>query len=226
MNPDSWETSLSLLVVILFFGSFIGFWYYHQKRREIVFKKIAGKIDVKFTKRGTKVILDELKKLRLFCLGGNTGHDVSNLLQGDHDDILVSIFDYKYSDGVFVYQQSAIHFSTQTVLFPKFTLLPRDLAEKLEKKSDNGDAPQTLSYPWLPDAYRIHGPLGCPIQTLMNKPFLSYLDDHEGLCVEGNGKQLIVYRYCHLVPPKRLSQFMEQGLHILGLIAGKSQRPC
>lgn len=213
------EALLSLFVIVLFFGGGIGIWYYLQKKRGKALENIADQINVNFINNGTEILLDELKKFRLFNLARNTQQYIFNLLQEDHSGIMVSIFDYKYGDGIFIYQQSVIHFRSQNDLFPKFSLLTKDLAEELDKKDSDRNKFPIFSPPELPDTYRLQGPQYFNMQALINKQFLSYLDEHKGFCVEGNDKQLIIYRYCHLVPPKKLSQFMDQGLHIMKLIA-------
>jgi hypothetical protein len=205
--------------MVLFVGGVFGLWYYPRKRRAKAFANIAGRIDVNFIKDGTEIILAELKSFRSFNLGGNTPQYISNLLQGIHDGIYVSIFDYKYSDGFFVNKQSVIYFRNETGLFPEFSLLPKDHAEELDKKFSNLNKYQVFLRPWLPAGYRLQGPKGSDMRALMDKQFLSYLEDNEDFCVEGSVTQLVFYRFCKVVQTDKLPQFMDQGIRIMRLIA-------
>jgi hypothetical protein len=219
MKPDNPEILFSLIVMVLFFGGIFGLWYYPRKKRVKAFEKIAGRIDVKFIKDGTQLILAELKNFYSFNLAGNTPQYISNLLQGTHEGSLVSIFDYKYSDGFYVNQQSAIYFRNETDLFLEFSLLPKDLSEKLDKKCNQLDRYQVFSRPWLPVGYRLLGPKGNDMRALMDRQFLSYLEANEDFCVEGSETQLLFYRFCKVVHPDKLPQFMDQGIRIMRLIA-------
>ena len=218
MKSDNLEFIFALIVIILLFGGGVGLWYFPRKKRQQAFENIAGLINVNFIKDGTQTILGELKKFRSFNLGQNTPQTIFNLLQGDLEEVFVSIFDYKYSDSIFVYKQSVIHFINQTDVFPEFSLLPKDIAEELDKKFNKVNNLYIFSRPWLPGTYRLQGSKNSDMRALMNDQFLSYLVNNEDFCVEGNEKQLIFYRYCHLVPPDKLSQFMDQGIHIMRLI--------
>ena len=221
MKPNGLEDLFALIFIVLFFGGAVGLWYYPRKKRKKAFENIAELLNVNFTKDGTEIMLGELKNFRSFNLGWKTPQYIYNLLQGDHDGIFVSIFDYKYSDGIFIYKQSVIYFRNRTDVFPEFSLLPKDLAEELDKKYNKVNKFYIFPRPWLPNTYRLQGPKGNDMRALMNKQFLSYLDDNEDFCVEGNEKQLIFYRHCHVVPPDKLFQFMDQGICIMRLIAKK-----
>ena len=131
MKADNLEMWFALIVLVLFFGGVFGLWYYPRKKREKAFQNIAERIDVHFTKDGTGFVLAELKRFRSFNLGETTPQYVSNVLQGVHEGISVSIFDYKFNDGFYVNQQSVIYFRNDTDLFPCFSLLPRAFAEEL-----------------------------------------------------------------------------------------------
>lgn len=219
MKPDNLEILFSLIVMVLFFGGVFGLWYYPRKKREKAFENIAGRINVNFLKDGTEIILTELKNFRSFNLGENTPQYISNLLQGIHDGISVSIFDYKYSDGFYVNKQSVIYFRNETDLLPEFSLLPKNFAEELDIKFNNLNKFRVFSRPWLPAGYRLQGPKGNDMRALMDKQFLSYLEDNEDFCVEGSEKQLVFYRFCNVVQPHKLPQFMDQGIRIMRLIA-------
>jgi hypothetical protein len=219
MKPDHLGIVCSLIVLVLFFGGVVGLWYYPRKKREKAFEDIARRIDVNFRKDGTDIILAELKKCRSFNLGGKTPQLISNLLQGIHNGTSVSIFDYKYSDGFYVNQQSVIYFRADNDLFFKFSLLPKDLAEELDKKFDSYKKFQLFSRPWLPAGYRLQGPRGSDMRALMDWQFLAYLEDNQDICVEGSERQLVYYRFCRVVPANKLPQFMGQGIRIMRLIA-------
>ena len=219
MKPDNPEILFPLIVMVLFFGGVFGLWYYPRKKRLKAFKNIAGRIDVNFIKDGTKIILAELKNFRSFNLGGNRPQHISNLLQGIHDGIHISIFDYKYSDGFYVNRQSVIYFRNKTDLFSDFSLLPKDLSEELDKKCNKLNSYHVFSRPWLPAGYRLLGPKGNDMRALMDRQFLSHLENNKDFCVEGREKQLVFYRFCKVVQPDKLPQFMDQGIRIMRLIA-------
>lgn len=49
------------------------------------------------------------------------------------------------------------------------------------------------------------------------EPVIAYCTRHPGMCVEGQGEQLIYYRRARLVEPVEIQDFFQEGLDVLDL---------
>jgi len=55
------------------------------------------------------------------------------------------------------------------------------------------------------------------VRTLFNHSVLSFYEDHAGLCTEGSGGLLVLYRIGHRVGPEHIRSFLEEGFKALAL---------
>jgi hypothetical protein len=73
------------------------------------------------------------------------------------------------------------------------------------------------SNPAFSKKYLLRGPDDAAVRSAFTMRVLMFFEAEEGLCVEGDGRALIVYRHSTRVKPEALREFIDKGIRIAGL---------
>jgi hypothetical protein len=235
------EGILFLVILVLAVGIGVGAYYHSQRKRTRALQEVAGLVGVAFTTEGKETFIENLKKFPLFRIDWAT--KTVNVLQGNEGDTEISIFDYRYLGRVsgkfaavqsigtslmgsfgsgrlkevsdVVYEQTVLLLKDERLALPAFALRPEGLEDKLDEKVFGHQDVDFESHPLFSKKYRLQGADEDGVRDLFDENLLSYFEDKEGLWVEGNGKEIIVYKHGKLVPQDQLEPFMKRGLAIL-----------
>jgi hypothetical protein len=192
--------------------------YKYGKKRNGAFREFARRRNLSFSESADLDMAGEFPGLHLFLQ--ETGNTIRNLVAGETDGVKLMLFDYQYTAGAG--QSSATH--NQTVLLmqsgkldlPSFQLYPENIFHRLFAVFGKKNI-YFRSRPEFSKSYVLAGDAGDEIIKAFSDQAISYFTRHKGLVVEGNGRNILLYRFNSLVKPDRIQSFFTEGMEILGL---------
>lgn len=208
------------LVVVV---AVLGFeWYRKQKRRKQL-RAVASQLGYEFSEGGTGSF-DSQSGFSLFTHSALHPGQASNWLRKMVDGATATVFDYIYTTGVGrrqrTHKQTVLLLASERLDLPSFALRPEGLTQKVQGALGNQDI-DFAEHPGFSSGYLLEGSDEAQIRALFTAEKLAFFAERRGLSVEGKGRQLIYYRDHKLVSPKALQTFVEEGLGVLRLMAGK-----
>lgn len=207
-----------VFLVIFGIGAFINR-YYEDKRREKL-EVVSNKLSMEYQAKdeGEKLI-SNLQGFRLMSLG--TNQKLYNVLRGQADQLQVVIFDYCYTIGSgknsSTYDQTVMLIETSDMNLPKFKMRPENVFHRISgvQDIDFDDAPV------FSKQYLLQGDDETAIRQLFTPAILAHFTKEEGLCVEGNRDQLILYKNGKRLSPEDIPSFMKKHLGVAHLFVRK-----
>jgi hypothetical protein len=162
--------------------------------------------------------VERLAHFRLFSQGHSK--KAWNVMNGRAGDVKVQIFDYTYSTGggksSHTWKLTVFLFESGRLQLPAFSLRPRGfwdgVAGLFGKQRIEFEASPELS-----GAYLLQGRDEDWVRAIFSEPVVAYYTRHPGLCVEGEGDQLIYYHRDPRVEPEQILRFFQEGLDVLDL---------
>ena len=215
------NTSIAILLVLVGaagVGAVIFLNHRSQKKRAEAMERIAGELKLVFTPEGDETVMSEHSALHLFLQGRSK--KIRNLIRGTVRDLNVSIFDYQYTTGAGKHQhtwsQTVISLQPQGRNLPAFTMRPENVFHKLGSMMGYQDI-DFESNPVFSKKYLLRGPDDAAIRSVFTSRVLMFFESEPGLCVEADGRKLIVYRHSARAKPEVLRESVEKGIQIAGL---------
>ncbi len=222
------EKILPFVIVPVFIALAAGIWYLiwraEKKRREAL-QQVAENLGLDFTPEAAEVLRAEFARLRLFTLGH--GRKAKNLLRGrvEHEEALV--FDYRYSTGSGKNQST--HRQTVAVLslgsraaLPEFELRPENVFHKLGtafgyQDIDFPDSPGFSSH------FLVRGKDESAVRALLDGTVIEAVENMKGICIEGGGTWLVIYRTGRRLNPARIADFVEEARGLRSVFARRAE---
>jgi hypothetical protein len=189
-----------------------------QKNRAEAMARIAGELRLVFAPEGDEAVMSEHAALHLFSQGRSK--KIRNLLRGTVRDSNVAIFDYRYTVGGGKHQQThdqtVISLQLQGRSLPAFSMRPEHVWHKLGSMMGYQDIDFDTN-PVFSKQYLLRGPDDAAIRSVFTSRVLMFFESEPGLCVEADGRTLIVYRHSVRAKPEVLRESVEKGIQIAGL---------
>jgi hypothetical protein len=180
--------------------------------------RVAAELRLAFTPEGDETTMAAHAGLHLFSHGRSK--KVRNLMRGSMRDSNVSIFDYQYTVGggknQHTYRQTVVSIRMEGRNLPAFSMRPENVFHKLGSMMGYQDI-DFESNPVFSKKYLLRGPDEAAIRSVFTSRVLTFLESESGLCVEADGRTLIVYRHSSSAKPEALREFMERGMRIADL---------
>ncbi|MCX5752283.1 MAG: hypothetical protein NTW97_01420 [Candidatus Krumholzibacteria bacterium] len=215
------NTNLAILLVLVaaaLVGVVIFFNHRSQKKRAEAMARVAGDLKLAFAPEGDEAAMSEHAAFHLFLQGRSK--KIRNLMRGTVRDSNIAIFDYQYTVGAGKHQhtwsQTVISLRPQGRNLPAFTMRPENVFHKLGSMMGYQDI-DFESNPTFSKKYLLRGPDDAAIRSVFTSRVLMFFESEPGLCVEADGRTLIVYRHSVRVDPELLRESMEKGIQIAGL---------
>lgn len=210
---------IALVVVVVL----LGFQWYGKQQRLKQLRAVAAQLGYESLEGGTGSF-DSQSGFGLFAHSALHPGQASNWLRKEVDGATVTVFDYIYTRGVGKNQrtlkQTVLLLESERLDLPSFALRPEGLTQKLQGALGNQDI-DFPEHPGFSSAYMLEGSDEAQILALFDAEKLAFFAERRGLSVEGKGRQLIYYRDHKLVSPKAIQTFVEEGLAVLRLMAGR-----
>lgn len=199
-------------------GAAIFFRYRMQKNRAEALARVAGELRLVFTPEGDETVMSEHSALHLFSQGHSK--KIRNLMRGTVRDSNVAIFDYQYTVGggknQHTWSQTVISLQPHGRNLPAFTMRPENVFHKLGSMMGYQDI-DFESNPVFSKMYLLRGLDDAAIRSVFTSRVLMFFESEPGLCVEADGRKLIVYRHSARAKPEVLRESVEKGVQIAGL---------
>ncbi len=211
-TPSIIILAAAVFILMLYAG------YKYGRKRGGAFHEFARRRNLTFSGSTDINLAKEFPDFRLFLRG--TGKTIRNLVGGETDGVKLMLFDYQYttSSG----QSSATH--DQTVLLmqsgkldlPSFQLYPENIFHRLLTAFGKQNI-NVRSWPEFSKSYVLTGDAGDEIVKVFSDRALSYFSRHKGLVIEGNGRNILLYRFNTLTEPDAIRSFFNEGMEIFRL---------
>jgi len=194
--------------------------YRSEKKRKEELKKAAGRMGFSFSPDNDNSLLSSLSVLKLFSRG--YGRKAYNIMKGEMDRILWTVFDYRYTVGG---GRSSTTYS-QTVAcaqvdgdLPKFSLGPESffhrLGDVLGYKDIDFESNRVFS-----DRYLLKGPDEASVRKLFTPEILTFFENRKDIInIEAAGSRIIIYRNNKKVNPDNLRSFISEASKIARMLA-------
>ena len=217
MNTIQIISGILLVIVLISFMV-----RYFSKKRTDALTAFAESEHFSFSIKPDVTFLPSLSQFQLFSKGHS--RKVSNVSHKHSAERDLTIFDYRYTTGggknSHVWSQTVILYQSSRLELPSFTLRPENVFHKIGKsfgfKDINFD-----THPLFSKQYLLRGEDEQDIRKLFTERALAYFDEKKGLCAEGTGDRLLVYRSGKKIPPQNLPLFLETGLEVFNLFKKK-----
>jgi len=185
-----------------------------ESRRRAALMQVAEQLGLAYSEAGSE-LLGELGHFPLFSQGRSKR--VSNLIQGETDEMAMGIFDYRYTTG----SGKNSHTSRQTVAFfrvpglnlPQFQLRPQHFLHSVGKLFGYQDI-DFQSNPRFSKMFILRGTNETAVRQLFTSDLMSFLETKPTLVVEAQGQDVLCYRTSTRVKPDALQPLMREGFEV------------
>lgn len=206
--------------ITLIVGAIFGIWYFFEKKRTEALQALADSMNFSFSKEGNLALLPSGNSFHLFSQGRSK--KVFNLMSGTANEIKVTIMDYKYTTGhgknSKTWQQTVLLFQSPNLNIPEFVLRPENFFHKIGSAFGYQDIDFETS-PVFSSMFLLRGPDEQAIRDFFNKKLLFHYEQNKGLCTEGKGDSLLVYRASKRLAPAAIRVFLEKGFRLFGMFS-------
>ncbi len=217
------NTNTTILLVVIIVVAVVALIYFQRwalQRRTEAFQRAGTGLGLFLASESDAAALkSSLSDFHLFKQGHS--RRLSSLIQGVARDVPVSLFDYRYfissgNNNNRSREQTAICFELAGAGLPAFALRPETVWSKMGAALGGQD----IDFEGAPDfssRYVLQGTDEAAVRSLFADRVLAFYAARPGLCTEGGGDRLLVYRADKRVKPEALGAFMDEGLEVLAL---------
>jgi hypothetical protein len=219
---------LILSVIVLLIATPIFLHLGQRQRRRFAMSRAAEELGFAFKAWDDGGALGELSSSYLFSQGNYK--EVVNVMRGVSDDLEVKVFDFGYVTGgeesAERQLQTVICFRSPQLDLPAFCLRPKSVLHQLAKLFGYQDI-VIDGRSLFSKNYLLRGQDEAAVRKLFTDDVVAYYERSTSLFTEGNGKQLMIYRWAKRVDADQIRFFVQEGFEVLSLLwqasAGRRQ---
>ena len=149
------------------------------------------------------------------------GKKVTNMMEGGGDERRLAIFDYSYTTGggrhSQTYRTTVLSLRFDGSEMPAFMLRRKQLGDGIASWF-RGKGIEFAGRPMFSKQYLLRGENEEAIRAVFTEPVVTYFEENPGLFVEAAGNAMVIYRLGKKVQPEGVSEFLGQGLAVLGMM--------
>ena len=191
-----------LLFVALMIG-IVGLNQYLSCRRTEAVKEFSRSLGLTYREYPRQHINSAIWQSDL-CLRGRD-RTLKNLVQGEIDDVAISVADYSYvtghGKGRKTHCQTVALLECNRSYLPPFKLMPENVFHKIGSVFGYQDI-DFYTHPEFSNKYLLQGPNEPEIRRCFGPTVLDFFQSHQRFCVENMGSILIYYRHDYSLDPK------------------------
>jgi len=206
------ELAAAVIIVIAWAG------YVYAKKRSNALFEFARRKGLSFSKNYE--INEGLKSTDFRLLREETSGKIANLISGETDGAVVTIFDYTYRAGAgqasTTYSQTVCILKSEKMNLPVFQLYPGNMFYRISAVLGAQDI-NFQSQAEFSGSYVLRGDDEDSIRNIFTDNVISYFASHKGLSVEGNRQMLLIYRNANMIRTDEIQSFLTEGIKILKL---------
>ena len=215
-----------IVVVVVVLIVIIATWIRNliTRSRTVKLRKQAQLLGFRFAEEGDLTLIHRSGPFLLFALGDNRG--IRNLMEGEIDGIDVAVFDFRYSVSLSPryaenWWQTVVLLSTSSLDMPTFSMLPEVTHDAITDRVEDPMMQERLlgmaslrfdDHPEFNERYRLQGMDRAEIKALFNDEVVGYFEGREDVSVEGDGTNLIFYRFNEPIPPEEIEVFIQKAV--------------
>ena len=215
-------TYLFILMVIIVIVGLIGAVavnHFLENKRSEALRLVANELGLSYS--NDRFELSDLfnrfeRSFHLFSHGRSD--KLRNLMQGESGEAKVAIFDYSYvirsGKSSRTVAQTVIHFRLDQDSLPAFSLRPEQIWHEVGGWFGYQDI-DFGSHPVFSRNYLLRGEDETAVRRLFTEPILNFYEVVHGLCTEGSGRNLIVYRAGVRSRPEEIGSFLNEARDVL-----------
>lgn len=213
---------LALLLIVAAVVIVVGVKNMIAQSRTVRMRRKAQLLGLQFRAADGADILSGSPAFLLFAQGDAA--DVVNIMQGQIEDIDVTIFDYHYRRTVGRYtqnwRQTVIRLASRTLALPLFSILPNDVHDELAENANDPMMQERLltaglrfaDRPVLSARFHVQSLDRRRMVELMDEQLLDYHEGREDLSTEGGANQIIFYRFNRLMPAQDVEEALRDAI--------------
>lgn len=216
---------ISIGVILTLAGCAAAIRYSIQARRKRVAEMgaLAQRLGMSYQENPPLSIFPDAKRFELFSQG--TGRDIRDHMALLKDGRRVSVFEYSYvihaGKSHVTHRQTVVHIHAPGLNLPAFTLRPEHALHRLGTFFGYQDI-DVDGDPAFSDAYLLRGEQEDLIRACFSTPVREFFVTNSGLCAEGGGAELLVWRPSTTLPAQQIQPFMESAYVLMGRFLNSS----
>lgn len=112
--------------------------------------------------------------------------------------------------------QTAVYMRSNLFEFPKFLLKPEGMSHKIAALFGRED----INFPGNPafsDSYYLKGENESQIRALFNPAVLTFFEKHDGLTIETNENEIIIFKYRDLAKREQFTEYVDRAIGFIDL---------
>lgn len=206
----------TIVALIVFF-----IFYNRKKERERTeqLRAAAGQLAWNFAEVAPLNMIAGLERFTLFNQGHNK--EIKNFMYGEANGVKAAVFDYTYVTGSGkhrqIHNQSAVYLEPANFHLPYFSLRPEGFLTKIfqafgYQDIDFGQRPE------FSKQYLLRGQDELAIRQTFDDRLLAFFESYPGICVDGGGNQLIVFRTGSRFQSNEIQSQLALALNVLSLL--------
>jgi hypothetical protein len=217
---------LAAISVIIISAAFLMYRNSRRKPRPVALRDLGAGFNLTYTEKDNS-ILENLKFFKIY--------DATTLQAGAHNVLRSNtrppdfwVFDYRAVIGNASgrVEQTVFYWSDPRLKLPGFRLIPTD--SDIGKQSDTVFKYRPIvfkSHPQFMANYRLIGPDEQDIREIFKPDLIACFEKLKGVCVEGFGNEVFVYRYKTIIHEKNFNRFYQNTQSIFQLFLHHSAQP-
>jgi len=193
-----------------------------EQERTRQLASVAPLLGWQFTDTADLNWIPNLETFALFSQGH--GKRIKNAMYGEIDGVKAAIFDYRYTVGggksSQTFNQTVVYFESRNLNLPFFSLRHEQLVHKLISAFGYQDI-DFDSRPLFSSEYLLRGPDEPGVRKLFNDALLNFYETNLGVCTDGGGNQLFIFRPNQRAEPHDTQSVVNWALQIQRLYGGR-----
>jgi hypothetical protein len=219
MTPRQLKIALAAGFALAFLIGWM-LWRRHERRRHDRLEALAADMGLAYAARDDALLQALRGRMPLFDRGRR--RQTRSAMAGAIEDLRVCIFDYHYTTGggrsSTTWRQTVVAFELPEGRLPAFSLRPQRFFHKIAEKLGWTDI-DFADHPEFSRRYRLTGDDEVAVRAAFSGELIELLDRDERLCVESDGRWLVVYRHGRRVRPDRVPALLEEAFEICNRLA-------
>lgn len=210
-----------IIVLSTVLAAYLAYHYTRRLPRNAAVRASGDASDLSYSEKDNSI----LERLKFFRIYDATTLQVAanNVLRSKTRPPDIWIFDYSAVIGLRKdsgrVEQTVFYFNDPRMKLPGFRILPKK--SEIARRSDTVFKYRPIIFqanPRFMAHYRLIGPDEHDIRELFKPDLLGYFEKLSGLCVEGFGNEVIMYRHKALINEKQFPRFYRNARSIFELL--------
>jgi len=223
MHADAGGFTMFLIFVAVVGGMIALGWFMAEQRKKAM-REAAQRLGMTYAERDDSLV-GAIADFAVYSRGGRS-QSARNALQSRKPPLTFSIFDYHYTTGhgknSHSHSLTVAHFACDGLNLPKFKLSPENFLYAIGEALGFHD----IDFPDQPEfskECRLVGPDEGAIRRLFSDSVIGWFRREPGVCAEGDGRELVVYRQNRTVRPDDVAAFAGSALELFRALAGQAK---